>query len=167
MGWGHLEERIEALKQLKITCAMCGKEAPSVFTHWYTISQPGPGIRTLTICPECFHTKISPHLKESLGEKPMIKSGESRRDKLREELGEVIRQFARMAKGEGNIYESCPIINTKLPEEICRAPKLIMKCPTDAFCCKDCPEFPNCDAQCQVAVELTKLSKEGKDEESS
>jgi len=88
----------------------------------------------------------------------------SRREKLHEQFGEIIHQLERMAKGEGNIYEGCPIVNTKLPEAVCRAPKLIMKCPTDAFCCKDCPEFGKCDAQCSVAVELTKKESEKKGE---
>jgi len=88
-----------------------------------------------------------------------------RREKLREQFGEVIRMFDKMVKGEvKSDYEFCPIINTKLPEEICRSPKLIMKCPTDSFCCKDCPEFGKCDVQCRVAVKLTKKASELKKE---
>lgn len=85
---------------------------------------------------------------------------------MRKAFGEMINQLEKMAKGEGNIYEHCPIVNTKLPVEMCRIPKRVMDCPivstdSDAFCCKDCPEFPNCDAKCIVAVKLTEKKEAG------
>ena len=83
-----------------------------------------------------------------------------KRKKLIEGMGEIISQFKKMAEGKGNIYERCPLVNTKLPKETCRVAKRMMECPTDSFCCKDCPEFGNCDAQCQVATELTKSSRQ-------
>ncbi len=83
-----------------------------------------------------------------------------RKKRLIENMGEIINQLKRMAEGKGNIYEGCPLVNTKLPKEVCRGPKRMMNCPTDSFCCKDCPEFEKgCDAVCRVAVELTKGGK--------
>jgi len=85
-----------------------------------------------------------------------------KRKKLTEGVGEILSQLKRMAEGKGNIYERCPLVNTKLPEEVCRVPKGMMECPTDAFCCKDCPEFnKGCDAVCEVALKLTGKEKGG------
>lgn len=62
-----MEERIEALKKLKIVCAMCGKEAPPVFTDWYTLSgRKLGGYQLWSICQDCFRAKIAPHLKFSV-----------------------------------------------------------------------------------------------------
>lgn len=84
--------------------------------------------------------------------------GETRRDKLREQCKGIIEIIKKAAEGKvKSDYEFCPIINKDLPEEVCRGPKRMMECPTDSFCCKDCPEFEKgCDAVCRVAVELTK-----------
>lgn len=84
-------------------------------------------------------------------------TGETRRDKLREQCKGLIEILKKAAEGKVSDYEFCPIVNQDLPEEMCRGPKRMMGCPTDAFCCKDCPEFEKgCDAVCRVAVELTK-----------
>jgi len=77
----------------------------------------------------------------------------SRTKKLREKFERMMEAIERSE--ESGDYAYCPLINTDLPEEICRSPKRLMDCPTDSFCCKDCPEFGDCDALCDVATEIT------------
>ena len=79
---------------------------------------------------------------------------------MREQFEAIIKIIRKATKGEvKSNFEFCPIINTNLSEEICRGPKRMMECPTDSFCCKDCPEFGDCDAQCSMATELIKAEK--------
>lgn len=77
---------------------------------------------------------------------------------LREQFKEVIPMLKKMAKGEASDFELCPIVNTSLPEEVCRSVKRMMKCPTDSFCCKDCSLFGTgtCNAECRVVAKLIK-----------
>jgi len=59
-----IHERIEAIRKLKILCAICGTEAPSIFTHWYTLSGEVLGKPTIIkICDKCFKKHILPLIK--------------------------------------------------------------------------------------------------------
>lgn len=61
-----LKERIESMKKTKITCGICGRIAPSVFTHWFTLAGIIDGEHKLTsICDVCFERYIRPLLKKN------------------------------------------------------------------------------------------------------